>query len=294
MNDLLLQLLQLSFLLGGIGWGYRHWTRPHPNLSLAGRGLLLLIILTGMGGLVGSPFWWLDDPRSFSWDLPPLAGRMLASAGWAFVVASWLALQRPTYGRLRLLLLLLAVYLAPLVVTIFIFHLGRFDFTAFITPAFFVVAGGMSLASLGYLIWQPPVLAHEPAPQPAPRGVQNWLSAVAVLTLLWGIALFVTDAGPIAWVWVWPGDWLTSQLIGVMLLAIGVGAWWGKQTADTAVIMLAVIVTYGLGLAVASLWNGLVGKPVPLSYFIVFSVLALGSAVQLPRLLAQSPDIKGF
>ena len=279
MFDLLLQLLGLGLLLGGVSWGYEHWIRPHTHLSLAGRGLLLLVILTGMGGLIGSPFWWLDEPRSFSWDLPPLAGRMLASAGWAFMVASWLALKRPTYGRIRLLLLLLFIYLAPLVVAMFVFHLDRFDFAAPITYAFIIIAGGMSVTTVGYLIWQPQLLADEPPALLAPPLVRYWLAAVAPLLILWGIALCATDAGPWAWVWVWPGDWLTSQLIGVMLLALGVGAWYSQKAADTAVVMLAMLTTYGVGIAVASLWHGLVGKPIPVSYLIAFSVLALGSAV---------------
>lgn len=279
MNDLIWQLFGAALLLGGVGWGYWRWVRPHTHLSLAGRGLLLLVILTGMGGLIGSPIWWLDVAGSFSWDLPPLAGRMLASAGWAFVAASWLTLHWPTNGRVRLLLILLAVYLVPLVGAIFIFHLSRFDFSALVTYGFFAIAGGMSIATLSYLRGQPPILLNEPSPQPAPQVVQYWLVAVAVVTSLWGLALFATDAGPLAWVWVWPGDWLTSQLIGVMLLAIGAGSWWGRKQKDTAVVMLVVIFIYGLGLSVAALWNSLAGKPIPLSYLVVFTFIAFGTAV---------------
>ncbi|MDA0245769.1 MAG: hypothetical protein OT477_20340 [Chloroflexi bacterium] len=279
MFDLILQLIGLSLLLGGVSWGYEQWVRPQTHLSLAGRGLLLLVVLTGMGGLIGSPFWWLDKQQSFSWDLPPLAGRMLASAGVSFTVASWLVVQRPSYGRVRLFLWLLATYLVPLVAAIFALHLGRFNFADPITYAFLLIAGGMSVAVVGYLIWQPQLLADEPPALPAPPLVRYWLMAVAPLIILWGIALCATDAGSVAWVWVWPGDWLTSQLIGVMLLALGVGAWYGQKAADTAVVMLAMLTTYGVGIAVASLWHGLVGKPIPISYLIAFSVLALGSAI---------------
>ena len=38
------------------------------------------------------------------------------------------------------------------------------------------------------------------------------------------IRTWVTDSGPVPFVWVWPGDLLTSRLIGVMLLTIAVGA----------------------------------------------------------------------
>lgn len=279
MLDLVLQLIGLALLLGGVSWGYEQWVRPQTHLPLAGRGLLFLVVLTGMGGLLGSPFWWLDRRQSFAWDLPPLAGRMLASAALSFAVASWLVIQRPSYDRVRLFLWLLVSYLVPLVVAIFALHLGRFDFADPITYAFLLIAAGMSVAAVAYLVWQPKLLADEPPAVPTPPLVQVWLAAVAPFAILWGIALCATDAGALAWVWVWPGDWLTSQLVGVMLLTIGVGAWWGKRQMDTAVVMLAMLATYGVGIAVASLWNGLVGKPIPVSYLIAFSVLALGSAV---------------
>jgi hypothetical protein len=62
--------------------------------------MLLPTVLTLAGGLLGSVGWCPDDPRSVSWDLPPLVGRMLASAGWAFgimfhVSAALLVLERP-------------------------------------------------------------------------------------------------------------------------------------------------------------------------------------------------------
>jgi hypothetical protein len=90
--------------------------------------MLLLCVVTLVGGLLGSTGWWTDDPRSFSWDLPPLASRMLASAGWAFGVATLAALHRPVPRRTRLVMLMLAVYLAPLLVTAPLFHLDRFDY----------------------------------------------------------------------------------------------------------------------------------------------------------------------
>ena len=47
--------------------------------------------------------------------------------------------------------------------------------------------------------------------------VKGWLWGTAVLTAIWGLALFLTDAGPATLIWVWPGDLLTSRLIAVML-----------------------------------------------------------------------------
>jgi len=71
MLDLLLQALVGVGILGaGLWLGYRRWIRPRASaLGPQGNGLLALIVLTLMGGLIGSPFWWFDEARSFAWDL---------------------------------------------------------------------------------------------------------------------------------------------------------------------------------------------------------------------------------
>lgn len=225
MLDFLIQLFGLALLMAGIAFGYWRWVRPHEaSLTAQGRGLLLLTILTLMGGFVGSPFWWADELRSFSWDTPPLASRMLATAGWSFVAVCYLALRRPSRQRLRLVILLLFVYLFPLTVAILFFHLDRFDFAAPITYAFFAIVVLMDIATGWYLLRQPAVLPGRLQDrEPAARIVKIWMLFAAALTGLWGLALFVTDSGPIAAIWVWSGDLLSSRLIGVMLLAIATG-----------------------------------------------------------------------
>src|SRR5581483_12153608 len=75
MLNLLVQIAGLVAMLALIAGGYARWIRPR-HLDLAGRSLLLLVVLTLVGGLLGSTGWWIDDPRSFSWTLPPLASRM--------------------------------------------------------------------------------------------------------------------------------------------------------------------------------------------------------------------------
>src|SRR6186997_2032508 len=125
MNDIAVQFLGLLVFLSVIAGAYWRWVRPH-NINLETKGVLLLIIATMVGGLVGSTGWWFDVPQAFSWDLPPLASRMLAAAGWAFGAAAFMTLQRPTASRLRLVLLMLAVYLIPLAIAIVLFHLNRF------------------------------------------------------------------------------------------------------------------------------------------------------------------------
>ena len=64
-----------------------------------------------------------------------------------------------------------------------------------------------------------------------------------------------------------------------MILAIGVGAAYARQHADTARMMLAVLVTYGLGVSLSSLWNIWLGEPIKLSYFVIFGLIGVVSAV---------------
>lgn len=280
---ILVQVLGLIFLLGGIWFGYRQWIQPHAaTLNVQSRGLLVLVVATLMGGFIGSPFWWFDQPWSFSWELPPLASRMLASAGWSFFALALLALQHPSYRRMRLVLIALFVYLAPLALAIFIFHLDRFDFSTPITYGFFAIVVPMTTATFWYLLRQPRIVPDEPRDTaPAIPVVHIWLNIVAVISVLWGLALFVTDNGPSNLIWAWPGDLLSSRLIGVMLLTIAAASAYSARYADTARLMLWMIIVYSLGLTLATLWNMLFGLPIKALYTAVFGVLFLVSVVLL-------------
>ena len=282
---LLLQIFGLVLLALGIGFGYWRWIKPYKDtLDLQGKGLLFLVVLMVMGGLIGSPFWWMDEALSFSWDLPTLASRMLAAAGWSFAVIGILVLERPTYRRLRLVLILLFVYLIPLAIAAPLFHLDRFDPTAPITYAFFAIVVLMVASTIWYLLRQPDIFPDGPEDlAPPTAGLRLWLIIVAIITALWGLALLITDSGPSALIWVWPGDLLTSRLIGVMLLTIAAGAVYSLPATGTARPMLAMILVYGLGLSLASMWNALAGKPVKISYALIFGIIFLVSAVLLIR-----------
>jgi hypothetical protein len=280
MTSLVPQIAGLLLLLAGIWLCYRRWIRPRAQLGAQARGLLGLTILALMGGAVGSPVWWADAPWAFAWDLPPLAGRMLAAAGWTFVVIAFLALERPTARRLGLVVLLLAVYLAPLVAAILLFHRDRFDFAAPVTYAFFVIAAGMSVATLWYLL-RPPEGFAQAAPAPPTPLVRGWLVLLALATGLWGLALFAADSGPAPQIWVWPGDLLTSRLIAVMLLALAAGAIYTLRDAGAARLMLAGALTYGLGVVAANLWGLGAGQPVRILYLAAFGLLGVGSAILL-------------
>lgn len=275
------QALILVTVLGIVAWGYWRWIRLR-EVSIQGKGMLLLTIVTFVGGLVGSVGWWLDDPRSFSWDLPPVASRMLASAGWAFGVATLAALQRPVPHRLRLVMLMLAAYLVPLLVAVPLFHLDRFDPAAPITYGFFALVLSMTVAALWYLFQQPAIVPDEPAGSLPPTPlVGAWLGLVAAVTALWGLALFITDNGLSSLIWAWPGDLLTSRLIAVMLLTIAVGAAYALRYADVSRVMLGMIAVYGFGVTLANLWNILASKPVNPSYVGAFGIIFLVSATLL-------------
>jgi hypothetical protein len=281
MGELALNLFFLVVIAGGVAAVDRRWVRPRrARLDLQGRAFLGFVTVASMVGFVGSPFWFLDLEQSFSWDLPPLASRMLAAAGVAFTVACVLTLRAPTPPRARLLLAMIATYMLPLTVAILLFHLDRFDPGAAITYGFFTVVVGVDVATLWFLT-RTPVLAEPFPADAAPPGstVSAWLAAIAVVTGLWGLALFVTDLGPIAALWVWPGDLLSSRLIGVMLLTIAVACGLGRSRSDTAAMALTVTITYAIGVIAAGLASVLFARPVPVAYVLAFAVFGIGSAV---------------
>ena len=277
--NLLILALSGLVLLACELWGYRRWVQPHAaQINLHGKLMLLLVILTLMGGFIGPFGWWFDVPGSFAWDLPPLASRMLASAGWSFALTAFLALQRPSRRRMRLILLMLAVYLLPLLLALLLFHLDRMNFSEPITYPFLLVVLLLTAGALWFLIRQPAVLPDDPLDlEPSSGLARAWLWLVAVLSGLWGLALFVTDNGPIPGVWAWAGDLLTSRLIAVMLLTLAAAALFSQNYRDTARITLRAALLYSLGLAIASAWNRLAGLPVKTPYLLVFGLVFLGS-----------------
>lgn len=277
---LLLQIAGLLALLIGVALGYWRWVRPyHGQISRHQQSLLLLVILTGVGGFVGAFGWWFDVRASFSWDLPPLASRMLAAAAWAFAVGCWRALARPSLPRLRLIIIMLFVYLTPLAAAIVLFHLDRFDWTAPITYAFFVIVLGMVALTIWHLFHPVGIITVE-HDGPVRGWVRGWLWGTAVLTFLWGLALFLTDVGPSTLVWVWPGDLLTSRLIAVMLWTLAAAAVYSLHSTDALRVALVVMITYGIGVVAANFWNPAALKPL---YTLVFTLFAVSSLIILLR-----------
>ena len=200
MSDLAPLFFAALLLVTVITITYRRWVvRLWGDLDTQQRGALALILLTLAGGFVGACAWWFDDVRSFSWDLPPLASRMLAAAGWSFTLLGALVLQRPTTRRIRLAMLLLFVYLVPLAAVILAFHLDRFNFAQPIAYSFFLIVGVMTTAATWYLARPPrPIIPSDARADAESPGstVNAWLLAVALVAGAWGLALFATDAGP--------------------------------------------------------------------------------------------------
>jgi predicted membrane channel-forming protein YqfA (hemolysin III family) len=213
---------------------------------------------------------------------------MLAAAGWAFALAAFLALRRPTRERLRLIMLMLLVYLAPLAAAILLFHLDRFDWAAPITYAFFAIVALMVMGAAWQLL-QPVGVVASPAVRPLTPGTRGWLWVVAMLAGGWGMALAATDNGFSSLIWVWPGDLLSSRLIAVMLFTLAAAALYSLAAPDTAQITLATWVVYGFGVALANGWNLLAGKPVKELYAAAFLLLG-GISLFLLWRLARSSD----
>lgn len=268
--------------------GYIRWISPRTTLSASARLALSVILLTLVGGLLGGVFWWVDEPGSFSWDLPPLVGRMLAAAAWAFALVCFMALENPTRSSTRLVLWMLFIYLAPIAVAAVAFHLDRFNPAAFITYGFFGTVVLLTTASTFFLLAPPHDITDKdstsPAADPIKPLVKLWLTFVATITGLWGVCLFVTDIGATKLIWTWPGDLLSSRLIAVMLFTICGGALLSLKSKAEARMMLAVTAVYGAGVTIAGLWNVTVGKPLPIAYIAVFSLLCGGSLLAMGSL----------
>ena len=291
---LLEQICGLGLLLCALWLSWHRWIRPHRhNLNAQGVGMLMLAAFAVMGGLIGSPFWWVNDPDTFSWALPPLAARLLGAAAFAFAVTGCYAVEHKEQRLIRSYVWMIAVYLAPLVAAILLFHLNRFDWQAPITYAFFAIAGGMAIAAIWHLV-RGTRLGNEFAEaivEPVPAMVHPWLWLVAVATGLWGLAMFVYPPGPWPQIWVWPQDALTSRLIATMLLTLCAGAILALQSAAQARMSLWMFTVYGVGAAAACFTNLADGKPVPTTYAGAFCLLALISAALLAIDFAMSRRI---
>jgi hypothetical protein len=269
-----------AFILSPLGWAWAYWkwVRPHRALGPQTQGLLMLLALTFMGGFWGPFFWWFPQLGVFGWKLPLLASRMLSGAGWAFALVTFAALRSPTPSRVRFALIWIAVYVWPIAVIAPLAHLDRFDFSKAVVIPFFVIVAGLAIASAWFLAnqaWRLPARDRETSP--AHPVVEGWLGIVAIVMAPWSMALLAIDKGFADAIWVWPGDALTTRLIGVMLLTIAVGAWIARGSADLSRVMLGALAVYGITAVTANLVNAFAARPYKIVYVVVFAALALGS-----------------
>jgi hypothetical protein len=279
-----LQLVGLGLLFAGVAAVWIFNVRRGIDLSAPAQKLyLLLAAFTIVGGFVGSTAWWIDHPASFAWDLPPLASRLLAAAALAFGVSGFAVLLAPTRAHVRYHALMIAIYLAPLAVMILLVHLDRFDLSAPITPAFFAVVVPMVLASQWLLAFPVGLVGDPSGIEAPPPAVVSLLRVVAIVFGIWGVALFVTDQGPWARLWVWPDDLLTSRLIAVMPLTLAATAIASMRSSLLAHTTLILIAVYGVAGSVAGLLNAAAGKPVPLLYVAAFAVFGVAAVAFLLR-----------
>ena len=283
MSEGSLQLLGPGLLVAGVAMVWIYNARRGLDLSpVRAKAFLLLAALAIVGGFVGATAWWIDHPASFSWDLPPLASRLLAAAAFAFGVSGFMVLRKPTAAHVRYYALMIAVYLGPLALAIVLVHRDRFDFALPITRAFFAIVVPMTLVSL-WLALRPVSLAtaaDAPSGEPDMR-VKALLALVIAVFGPWAVALFALDAGPSPLVWVWPGDLLTSRLIAVMPLTLALTALVSWRSAVLAMTTLVLVAVYGLGGAAAGLMNAVAGKKVPLLYVMAFGAFGLAAAWRL-------------
>lgn len=261
------------FLVGGavflvaLSFGLRHWWHRLSGIHPAAR---ITLIATTVGGMVGAPFWWLDVEAAFSWDLPPLASRLLGAAAVAFAAAGLFVLRRPHPARTQAHALLTAAYLGPLAIAILALHLERFDFAAPITWGFFAAVLTLIATSLTAL-----AVAGIPGLARRATGIEAaWLLFAGLTLVAWGLALFGVPATPFRMVFVWPADPLTSRLIAAMLLTVGLTFFLARR--DSRLLPQARLfgAVYGLGVSVAVLGNVARGLPWPELY--LGAMLAVG------------------
>ncbi|PSJ60560.1 hypothetical protein [Kumtagia ephedrae] len=268
----------VALLILCLALGFRRWGGRDLGPSGEGMAAKFVLVSTAIGGLLGAPFWWLDLPPSFAWDLPPVASRMLAAAAFAFGLAGVLVLERPSEPRTRLYLLLIVIYLLPLAVAVLLLHLDRFDFAAPVTYGFFavvivLVAGALAALARG--------AADNGAPERPGPAVSLWFYVAGILLGLWGIALFLAPTTAFPLVFNWARDPLTSRLIAAMLFTIAAAFMLSRHDAGRARLSLAFAGSYGVGVVGACLMNASAGLPVPPLYAAGFAAVAVVSLLLL-------------
>lgn len=266
----------LMFVLAFFGAGWWGWPRLQ-GLSAATR---FTVIATATGGLIGALFWWQDLTPAFAWDLPPLASRLLGAAATAFGAGGVLVLLQPSAARAWLHDVMTAIYLLPLLAAVLLLHLDRFDYAAPVTWGFFVAVlavGGASIAGVA--------LDRPGDPGPVSRPFEaGWHVLAGVLLGIWAGALFVAPATPVALIFLWPADPLTSRLIAAMLMTLAAAMLIARGRAGLSLSANLVGAIYGWGGVAALAVNMAAGLSWPPAYLAVFGLVgAVSTALLLSR-----------
>ena len=289
MTSLVWQIVGLVLLVGTVWIGFLGWRKRMDHKSSTVETLAAIVLLGALGGGFWGAFaWWQNLPYAFSWHLPGLAARMLAAAGWSFALASALALRHPYPSHLRLVLLMLWVYLAPLTLAILTLHLDRFDFTRNVTIGFFIIAVLLLVTSTIALLTLP---RNDPVAGIPPNSIASsalWL--IGGVAGLWAVALFLKPDGPWPLIWPWPGDALTTRLIASMFLTISVGALAALPSQRLACTVFWATGVYGIGVVIAGFAHVMTTRPsptgyaavtLPKSYMVVWGALGIVAALAL-------------
>lgn len=263
--------IAVVLLLACLALGFQRWGFRDLGPTAAGHGAKFILISTAIGGLLGAPFWWLDLPPSFAWDLPPVASRMLAAAAFAFGLAGLTVLERPSEARVRLYFMLIVIYLVPLAIAVVLLHLDRFDFSAPVTYGFFSV---VIILSAGSLVALTRGGGAERGARPN-AAVSIWLHVAGILIGLWGIALFLVPTTAFPLIFNWAKDPLTSRLIAAMLFTIAAAFLLSRHDEGRARLSLVLAGSYGVGVVAACLMNAAAGLPVPPLYAGGFAAVAV-------------------
>ena len=278
MQTLVLELVAFLILCAGAALLFRVGGR---RLLHFGTTATVCLLLATAGGWIGAPFWWMAAPASFAWTPAPLAFRLLAVAGITFGAVGLAVLRHPTAAAIRLVLRMLAVYLV-LVAVLLVLHRDRLDWSAPISWAFCAVAGGLALGSAVALVRLVRLAPPGPGPSPQPGERLVW-GLAAVLFGAWGVALYLTAQGPVAAIWLWPQDALTSRLIGTMLLTLALVALEARARADLGRLAALVFAVYGLGVAATVLLAAWSGRPLLWAYLLIPGLAGLGGVLRLIR-----------
>ncbi len=268
MTPIVWQLIGMALLFGTVWLGNLLWRQRVDHRPSTVETLAAIVLLgTLAGGFWGAFAWWQNLPFAFSWQLPGLAARMLAAAGWSFALASALALWRPYPAHLRLVLLMLWVYLAPLTLAILTQHLDRFDFAREVTVAFFVIVVFLLVASSFALLALP---RNDPDPGLRPNALSSWtLWLIGGVAGLWAVALFLKPDGPWLLIWPWPSDPLTTRLIASMFLTISVGAIAARPNHQLGRTVFWTTMAYASGVVIAGFAHVMTAEPSPMGYSVV-------------------------